>query len=340
MDMLTVIKERARQLKRHVVFPEGEEPRTIEAAGMLIQQGIATVTLLGKRSVILQLLEKQQTLPETVKIIAPSQSDKLTDYAELYLQTRQQKASNLPDNLNKDETIRVMSDPLYFGAMMVATGDADASVAGAINTTGDVLRSAVRVVGLKNGIEIASSCFLMSLPSTHVAKVADDCLLFADCAIIPNPDVEQLVSIALSAANTWSCLTDTEPRLALLSFSTKGSAHHPDVEKVLKAVEILHRDHPKLIVDGELQVDAALVPKIAKRKAPGSAVAGKANVLIFPNLDAGNIGYKLVERLAGGCATGPLIMGLARPVYDLSRGCSPQDIVNVAAIASVMAGNA
>lgn len=340
MDILTVIKERARQLKRHVVFPEGEEPRTIEAAGMLTEQGIATVTLLGQRSVISQLLEKQQTLPETVTIITPGQSDKLTDYAKFYLQMRQEKAINLPNNLNNDETLRVMSDPLYFGAMMVATGDADASVAGAISTTGDVLRSAVRVVGLKNGIKIASSCFLMSLPSTHDAKVADDCLLFADCAIIPNPDADQLVSIALSAAYTWRCLTDTEPRLALLSFSTKGSARHPDVDKVLKALEILRRDHPKLIVDGELQVDAALIPEVSKRKAPGSAVAGKANVLIFPNLDAGNIGYKLVERLAGGCATGPLIMGLAKPVYDLSRGCSPQDIVDVAAIASIMAGSA
>lgn len=340
MDMLTVIRKRASKLKRQVVFPEGEEPRTVKAAGMLIKQGIAMVTLLGERSVILQILEKQQISPETVKIITPSQSDKLTDYAELYLQMRQRKASNPPNNLDNDESLRVMSDPLYFGAMMVATGDADASVAGAIHTTGDVLRSAVRVVGLKDGIKIASSCFLMSLPRTRDMKVAEECLLFADCAIIPNPDPEQLVSIALSAADTWRCLTATEPRLALLSFSTKGTAIHPDVDKVIKALEILHRDHSNLIVDGELQVDAALIPEIAERKAPDSAVAGKANVLIFPDLDAGNIGYKLVERLAGGSATGPLIMGLAKPVYDLSRGCSPQDIVDVAAIASVMAGNA
>jgi len=213
---------------------------------------------------------------------------------------------------------------------------ADASVAGSINTTGDVLRAAIQVLGLKEGIRTVSSCFLMTIPKYR--DVYDKVFLYADGAVVPNPNAEQLASIAVSTAETMKKLLEEEPKIAMLSFSTKGSAKHKDVDKVLEALEILKKNHPELKVDGEFQVDAAIVPEVAKRKAPDSEIAGEANVLIFPDLDAGNIAYKLTERLANATATGPIIQGLAKPANDLSRGCSVDDIVDVTAIAILMKG--
>jgi phosphate acetyltransferase len=229
-----------------------------------------------------------------------------------------------------------MANSLFFGAMLVRHDLADASVAGAVNTTGDVLRAAIQVLGLKEGINTVSSCFMMTVPEYRGEK--DKVFLYADGAVVPNPTSEQLASIAVSTAETMRNLLGMDPKIAMLSFSTKGSAKHEDVDKVLAALEILKRDYPDLDVDGELQVDAAIVPEIGAKKAPGSSVGGYANILIFPDLDAGNIAYKLTERLAKATATGPIIQGLAKPANDLSRGCTAADIVDVVAIAILLRG--
>jgi phosphate acetyltransferase len=330
MSMPSEIKDRAKAKKRRVVLPEGTEPRMIRAAKKILSEGIASVTLLGNQQEIEKLAKENGLNLGEVEIINPSHSGDYSSYVSEFLAIRQAKGAT------EEQAKMAVASPLYFGAMMVRHDRADASVAGSINTTGDVLRAAIQVLGLKEGIRTVSSCFLMTVPKYR--DVLDKVFFFADCAVVPNPNAEQLASIAASTAETMQKLLGEEPKIAMLSFSTRGSAKHKDIDKVLEALRILKTNHPELKVDGEFQVDAAIVPEVAKRKAPDSEIAGEANVLIFPDLDAGNIAYKLTERLANATATGPIIQGLAKPANDLSRGCSVDDIVDVTAIAVLMKG--
>lgn len=330
MSAISRIKENARKVKRRVVLPEGTEPRMIQAARKLISEGIAKVTLLGDETEIEKLAGQHGLMLSNVEVINPAHSPDFNGYVSDLVELRKHKG------LTVEKATDFMNDGLFFGAMMVRHDQADASVAGAVNTTSNVLRAAIQVLGLAEGIKTISSSFLMTIPKfrdTH-----NKLFIFADCAVLPNPNAEQLASIAFSTAQTLTKLLGEEPRLAMLSFSTKGSAKHKDVDKVLEAIDILKRDHPELKVDGEFQLDAAIIPEIGRKKAPDSEIAGEANVLIFPDLDAGNIGYKLTERLANATATGPIIQGLSKPANDLSRGCSVDDIVDVSAIALLMKG--
>jgi phosphate acetyltransferase len=328
-DPLAIIRERAKSKKKCVVFPEGTEPRTLKAARQIVDEGIASVILLGRENEISQSAHKLSIKLHSIEIINPAASRDHNKFVNDFVKLRKKK------KVSKKEAEKTISNPLFFGAMLVRHGKADASVAGALNTTGDVIRAAIQVIGLKKGIKSLSSCFIMVIPEFRGEK--DKVLLYADCGVIPNPNPEQLADIAKATADTLESLFYVEPKAALLSFSTKGSARHDDVEKVIKALKILRKKYPKLNVDGELQLDAALIPEVAASKAPHSEVAGNANILIFPDLDAGNIGYKITERLAGARAVGPVLQGLAKPATDLSRGCSVEDIINATAIACVMA---
>jgi len=328
MDILGQIKDKARALDRTVVLPEGIEERTIIAARQLVEEKIARVILLGSRDEIMSLAKTHGLNTDKVEIIDPTHSPDHESFTELLYEGRKAKG------MTKEQAAKLMDSVLYYGAALVKTGKADASVAGAVNTTGNVLRAALHMIGLAPGINTVSSSFMMTLP--EFAGEKNKVFMFADCAVMPNPNAEQLASIAASSADTMRKLVGVEPKVAFLSFSTKGSAQHEDVDKVLAALEIFRKNHPEIAADGELQLDAAIIPKVGAKKAPGSSVAGQANVLIFPDLDAGNIGYKLVQRMAGAIATGPIIQGLAKPANDLSRGCSAQDIVDVSAIAVLL----
>ena len=330
MNPLDKIKERAKEKYRHVVLPEGIEPRMIKAAKKITEQKIARVTLLGDNKTIESLANENDLDLSQVTVIDPEQSDLLDDFVADFVELRKAK------KISKEQAEKAIKNPLYFGAMLVRHDKADGSVAGSVNTTGDVMRAAIHVLGLKKGIEVVSSCFMMTVPKYR--DESNKVFLYADGAVVPNPNAIQLASIAAATAQTMENLLGMEPKIAMLSFSTKGSAKHSDVDKVIEAFEILKKNHPDLKVDGELQVDAAIVPEIAKSKAPGSVVNGEANILIFPDLDAGNIAYKLTQRLANATATGPIIQGLAMPANDLSRGCSDDDIVDVTAIAMLMKG--
>ncbi len=330
MNPLDKIKERAKEKYRHVVLPEGIEPRMIKAAKKITEQKIARVTLLGNNKTIESLANENDLDLSQVTVIDPEQSNLLDDFVADFVELRKAK------KISKEQAEKAIKNPLYFGAMLVRHDKADGSVAGSVNTTGDVMRAAIHVLGLKKGIEVVSSCFMMTVPKYR--DESNKVFLYADGAVVPNPNAIQLASIAAATAQTMENLLGMEPKIAMLSFSTKGSAKHSDVDKVIEAFEILKKNHPDLKVDGELQVDAAIVPEIAKSKAPGSIVNGEANILIFPDLDAGNIAYKLTQRLANATATGPIIQGLAMPANDLSRGCSDDDIVDVTAIAMLMKG--
>ena len=259
-----------------------------------------------------------------IKIINPTEAENKSAWASAFYQMRKRKGLTL------EEAEEIIQNPLYYGAFMLKEGGADGAVAGSINTTGDVLRAAIQIVGLAPNVSVVSSSFIMVLKDEKI-------LTFADCAVIPDPDEEQLASIAISSAVTHKKLVETEHCVALLSFSTKGSASHPAIEKVTNAKKIVQQKVPDLKIDGELQFDAAYIEQIGQRKAPGSTVAGKANVYIFPDLNAGNIGYKLTERIGGAQAIGPVIQGLAKPYNDLSRGCSVEDVINVACICAILA---
>ena len=326
---MQAIYKRAKSRKKRIVFPEGSEPRTIKAIAAILENQIAEVTFLGDRNEINNLASELSVDLSQALLIDPTASDFFDTFAADYVKIRQKK------NISEEKAIQTLTNPLYFGAMLVRAGQADAMVAGAVNTTADVIRSAIRVLGLKKTVKTISSSFLMIIPEYMGQK--DKVFLFADCGVLPNPDPEELASIAASTAETLKLLFGIEPSIALLSFSTKGSARHADVRKVTETLKILNRDFPTLKVDGELQLDAAIVPEIQKQKAPDSIVAGEANILIFPTLDAGNIGYKLTQRLAQAKAIGPILQGLTKPVNDLSRGCSTEDIIDAAAIACLMA---
>lgn len=330
MNILTKIKDRAKNLKRRVVLPEGIEPRMIHATKKIIFEGIADVTLVGDNKVIESLAKEHNLNLSKVEVINPTHSPDFNSYVEDFKELRKHK------KISDEQAKATIANPLFFGAMLVRHDKADASVAGAVNTTGDVMRAAISVLGLKEGINTVSSCFMMTLPKYRDEH--DKVFLYADGAVMPNPTAEQLVSIAASTADTMKSLLGMEPKIAFLSFSTKGSASHADVSKVTKAVEMFKKEYPEIIADGEFQLDAAIVPEVAKSKAPDSLIAGDANILIFPDLDAGNIGYKLTQRLANATATGPIIQGLSKPANDLSRGCSVNDIVDVTAIAVLMKG--
>jgi len=328
MSILTRLQDKAKSLKKHTVLPEAEDPRVVQAAKKIASEGIAKVTLLGDESKVTELAKEHGLNLNKIELIDPSTSGKLHEFAQEYYEMRKHKG------MTEEKAEATMRNVLYFGAMMVKRGEVDGSVAGSLATTGDVLRAGIQVIGLAEGIKTVSSCFMMVIP--EFMGEFNKVFLYADGAVLPNPTAEQLGSVAVSTARTMKALVGEEPRVAMLSFSTKGSAKHMDVNKVLEGLETAKQIDPNLIIDGELQVDAAIIPSIAESKAPGSPVEGKANVLIFPDLDAGNIAYKLTQRLARAEAIGPIVQGMARPFNDLSRGCSPDDIVNVTAIAMIM----
>ncbi len=324
-DLLNSVREKAKALKKTIVLAEGEEPRIITAAAKVNAEGIAKVVLLGDPDVIKEKCPAVDL--NGIKVINIKTVD-VKPYAELLYELRKAKG------LDMETATKLAHNPLYFGVLMVKRGEADGMVAGSVNATGDVLRPALQIIKTAPGIKTVSSCFIMCL-DTNSKYGQNGIMVFGDCAVNPNPDANQLADIAMASADTAAAIAGITPRVALLSYSTKGSAKGELVDKIATALGIVKQARPELQIDGELQADAALVPTVADLKAPGSTVAGKANVLIFPDLQAGNIGYKLVQRLAGAEAIGPICQGFNMPVNDLSRGCSSEDVVNVVAMTAL-----
>ncbi len=324
MDLLNQIIERAKEKPQRIVLPESTEIRTLQAANIVLKEKIAQIILIGSKSEILSLATTHALNHIAEATIIDPELDDIDVYINLLYELRKAKG------MTKEQAISIAKQPLYLATLMIKNGDADGELAGAENTTGDVLRPAFQIVRTKPGIPVVSGAFLMFTPTSQYGK--DGLLVFADCAVNPNPSAEELAAIALSSAETAQALAGVEPKVAMLSFSTKGSASHELVNKVVQATQLAQTANPNLKIDGELQADAAIVPSVGKSKAPQSNIAGQANVLVFPDLQSGNIAYKLVERISGTLAIGPILQGMAAPINDLSRGCSVEDIVNMVAI--------
>lgn len=329
MSVLDSIKEKAKADVKHILLPEGSEERTVQAARIITDEKIAKVTLLGDEEEIKKVAEKFNVCLCGIDIINPLTDPDFEHYANGFYELRKAKG------MTPEKARETIKNTLFYACMMIKEGKADGMVSGAINTTGNTLRPGLQIIKMAKGINTISSCFIMEIPNKEYGD--NGLMLFGDCAININPNPDELASIAIATANTAKTLLGMDPKVAMLSFSTKGSAKHENVDKVTAALAKVKELAPDLDVDGELQADAAMVPKVAALKAPGSKVAGHANVLIFPDLQAGNIGYKLVQRLAGAEAVGPVSQGFAKPINDLSRGCSITDIVSVVAITAVQA---
>ena len=336
------MKKKAKEYQNSLVLPEGTEERTVVAAATIVAENLAsTVTLLGKKDEIEKVASAKGVSLKNINIINPQESEWLDDFGKEYFELRKgkiNKKTNEPEVPDAEAGKNyLLKDPLSFGAMMVHLGKADAMVSGALSATADLLRAGLKVIGTTPGSKTASSCFVMD---THNSKWGKDGLLiFADCAVVPRPTSEQLADIAIASAATCKDLLGVEPAVSMLSFSSKGSGGKlEDVVKVQEAVNLAHQKAPSLLLDGELQADASLIPEVTERKAPGSPIKGKVNTLVFPSLEAGNIGYKLVQRFAGADAYGPILQGFAKPISDLSRGCTSDEIVVTSAITLVQAG--
>lgn len=316
------VREKAKKVRAKVAFPDAEDKRTIEAAIFLRDNQMAIPSLVGNKIAISKLANELNLNIDNIEIDEPSESPFLNDFANMLFEKRKSKG------MTQEEALNTMKNPLYFAGYLLETKNVDVVVAGNVSSTGAVIKASIYSVGLKQGISLVSSFFVMTFP--------DKLLCFGDCAVNPNPTAEQLCDIAISSARNFKSITGQEPKVAMLSFSTNGSAEHEMVEKVQIASKLLKEKAPDIESDGEMQLDAAIIPSIGQRKFPNSKVAGNANVLIFPDLNSGNIGYKLTERLAKAEAVGPIVQGLSKPYCDLSRGCSTDDMINVAAICSLM----
>ena len=330
MAYIDLIKEKARQDKKTIVLPETNDKRVLIAAAHILEEDIANIIMIGDEEKIMDGANWLEVELDGVKVINPKNYEKFDEYVNLLYETR--KAKGMTEEKAREI---LLNDYLTFGVIMVKANDADGMVAGCCHATADVLRPSLQILRTAPGVKLVSAFFILDVPDCEMGEHGT--FLFADCGLNQDPTAEELAAIADTSAKSFKTLVGAKPIIAMLSHSTKGSAKHALVDKVVEATNIAHEQYPGLTIDGELQTDAALVPQVAKSKAPGSEVAGHANVLIFPNLDAGNIGYKLVQRLGGAEAYGPMLQGIAKPVNDLSRGCSWQDIVGVVALTAVQA---